>query len=186
MAAWTLLHLVVRRCVANLGVDLLMLIIGANQFRRGRQRRQAVPHPGIVGLQLDACWNLQYAGRHRSLHGLLGGTLAVRLMRGSFRLQTGVTFLRSHSDLRSYRERERGRLLGGVTVPIALGEFGDPLEDAAVAGAALLRLVPFLRGGASPQVLQPVLQALQYRLGFRLRRLNLLQMHLPQTLASRV
>lgn len=105
-------------------------------------------------------------------------------MRGSFRLQTGVTLLRSHGDLRPHRERKRSGLLRGVAIPVALGEFGDPLEDAAVAGA-LLRLVPFLRGGALPQVLQPVLQALQYRLGLRFR-LDLLQMHLPQALAGRV
>lgn len=106
----------------------------------------------------------------------------MRLMRGSFRLQTGVTFLRSHGDLRPHRERERGRLLGRVAVSIALGEFGDPLEEAAVAGA-LLRLVPLLRGGAPPQVLQPILQTLQYRFGLRLR-LDLLQVHFPQAVTG--
>lgn len=183
MAARTLLHLAVRRRVADFSIDLLGLV-SPDQFRRGRQRRQTVFHPGVVGLQLDARWDFQHAGGHRSLHGLLGGVLAVCLMRGSFRLQTGVTLLRSHSDLRPHRERERGGLLRGIAIPVALSEFGDPLEDAAIAGA-LLRLVPFLRGDAPPYVLQPVLQALQYRLGVRFR-LDLLQMHFPQALSGRV
>lgn len=61
MAAWTLLHLIARRRVTNLGVDLLRLV-GPDQFRRGRQRGQAVSHPGIIRLQLDTRWNLQHAG----------------------------------------------------------------------------------------------------------------------------
>jgi len=170
-----------RRSVADLGVDLFAALVVRcpNELRRRWQRRQAVAHPGIVGLQLDACRYLQHAGRYGPLHRLLGVlVLIASLVGGSFRLQAGITLLRPHGYLRPYRERERGGFLGGVAIPVALSEFRDPLQDAVT--VTRLRAAPLPRT-APLKMLQPVLQALQNRLGLRLR-LDLLQIHLLQAL----
>lgn len=79
-------------------------------------------------------------------------------MRSSFRLQTGVTLLRSHGYLRPHREREGSRFLRWVAIPVALSEFRDPLQNA-VPGI-LLRLLIALLNGVSLQVFQSILQTL--------------------------
>lgn len=183
VTSWAFLHLVYRRGVANFSIDLLVFVAGPDQLRWRWQRGQTVPHARIIGLQLDGRrWYFQHASRDGSLHRLLGVLILTSLMRGSFRFQTGVTFLRSHGYLWPHRERERGRFLRGIAISVTLSEFRNSFENA-VSGALLRLLVPFLRS-APLQVFQPIFQTLQNRLGLRLR-LDLLQIHLLQALNCR-
>lgn len=157
---------------ADFGVDLFRF-----RRRRGRQRRQAISNLGIRRIHLRAAGHhFEDTGRDRTLHLLPGRRLRC-LHQIRFRFETGVSLGRSHTDLRSYGERERRWLLGRISASATLSYPRDPVEEAivtadtaAVAPVADRRLL---------DVLQTFLQTLQYRLRVRLR-FNLLQVQLFQ------
>lgn len=157
---------------ADFGVDLFRF-----WRRRGGQRRQAISNLGIRRIHVRAaCEYFEDAGRDGTLHLLPGRRLRC-LHQIRFRLETGVPLGRSHTDLRSYGEREGRRLLGRVPASVTLRYPRDPVEEAivvadtaAVAPVADRRLL---------DVLQTLLQTLQYRLRFGLR-FNLLQVQFFQ------
>lgn len=114
------------------------------------------------------------------MNRLLGRIRGQRI--GTFSLQTRVSLCRPHADFRSHGEREGSRFFRGIsTSAAALGNSRYSLEEARIAAvvarrASALRALPDC---ALLYLLEAVLQALQYWLGFGLRS-DLLEVKLLQ------